>query len=152
MARRLSRALKVRLPEAAQAEHQHLQQIPRQQKWKIQHKHQKGHVLPRQKDAVAPALHAFELIIAHGAGGGPADMVAPCRRAVHVLIPKAICSPGDIHIFKIGKKRLIKQAYLVQDAPAVQAGAAAGRKKCAAALYTASSTCRRRACTPSRTT
>ena len=90
-----------------------------------------------KQDAVAPALDAFERVVAHRAGRCAADMAAARGGAVDVFVAEIVGAPAQVHILVIGKKQLVEHADLVQDAFAVQRRAAAGRKDAARALVAA---------------
>ena len=127
----LVEALCVVVAEAAQPEHNDLQQVAQQHRDEIQDQHQQGLVFVGQQNAVAAALDALERVVPHRAGGRTADVAAFGRGAVDIFVAEAVGAPAQVHIFVIGKEQLVKNADLVQDGFAVECCAAAGAENAA---------------------
>ena len=105
-----------------------LEQIAQRQRDEVEEEHQKRLVLEGEEDAVPTALLAFEGVVSHCAGAGPADVVALGCGAEDVFVARVVGAPAEVHVLEVGKKVFIEDADLVEDAFSVEGRAAAGRE------------------------
>ena len=97
-----------------------LEQIAQRQRDEVEEEHQKRLVLA--------ALLAFEGVVSHCAGAGPADVVALGCGAEDVFVARVVGPPTEVYVLEVGEEIFIKDADLVKDALAVEGRAAAGRE------------------------
>ena len=112
---------------AYQYEKQSLYRKAKQQKRKIYNDLQNRHILHYHVHVISRGDPYLEVIIP-ASRGSAAHMVYLCFRAVDIFIPHDACPVADIRILQISKMKLIKPAYLIQDAPSVDRCSSAGRK------------------------
>ena len=117
-----------RLAEALLVELVALEQIAQRQRDEVEEEHQKRLVFEGEEDAVPTALLAFEGVVPHRAGAGPADVVALGCGAEDVFVARVVGPPTEVYVLEVGEEIFIKDADLVEDALAVEGRAAAGRE------------------------